>query len=201
MANTSIYTAFERLWQHVVAALGNKADVNHTHTEIVSSPWTMDEDSGCYYRIVDGGMPYEQEQEIEWLNPPMSDVYSYDTTTQVTTGEYRTAERYGGKPVYTCIIDTGASVSSSTTTKEFISEEFRGVPILIRDEGFAINQTGLEGRHITYMESPSVYWSVHAERDTSNDKCVKIFEKSHYARTGWKTYIQIWYTYETPFNI
>ena len=37
---------------------------------------------GCYYRTVDG--------VIEWLNPPM-----------VVGPEYRTTERYQGKPVYT----------------------------------------------------------------------------------------------------
>ena len=31
MANTSILAAFERMWQHVVAVVGNKADVTHTH--------------------------------------------------------------------------------------------------------------------------------------------------------------------------
>lgn len=31
MANTSILSAFERMWQHVVAALGNKADIGHDH--------------------------------------------------------------------------------------------------------------------------------------------------------------------------
>lgn len=34
MANTSIYAAFERMWQHVVAALGNKSDVNHNHDDV-----------------------------------------------------------------------------------------------------------------------------------------------------------------------
>ena len=31
MANTSLLSAFERMWQHVVAALGNKSDADHTH--------------------------------------------------------------------------------------------------------------------------------------------------------------------------
>lgn len=34
MANTSIYAAFERMWQHIVAALGDKSNVNHTHNEL-----------------------------------------------------------------------------------------------------------------------------------------------------------------------
>jgi uncharacterized membrane protein len=29
MANTSIYNAFERMWLHIVAAIGTKADKTH----------------------------------------------------------------------------------------------------------------------------------------------------------------------------
>lgn len=31
MANTSILAAFERMWQHVLALVGNKANIDHTH--------------------------------------------------------------------------------------------------------------------------------------------------------------------------
>ena len=31
MANNSIFAAFERMWQHITIALGNKSDVSHTH--------------------------------------------------------------------------------------------------------------------------------------------------------------------------
>ena len=37
MANTSILAAFERMWQHVVAALGNKADTGHGHNVVSTS--------------------------------------------------------------------------------------------------------------------------------------------------------------------
>lgn len=33
MTNTSILAAFERFWQHVVALVGTKSDVNHTHDD------------------------------------------------------------------------------------------------------------------------------------------------------------------------
>ena len=33
MANASILAAFERFWLHVVAALGEKADANHSHDD------------------------------------------------------------------------------------------------------------------------------------------------------------------------
>lgn len=34
MANTSILAAFERMWQHVAAALGNKSDISHNHNDL-----------------------------------------------------------------------------------------------------------------------------------------------------------------------
>lgn len=34
MANPSIYAAFERLWQHVVALVGGKANAEHTHDDM-----------------------------------------------------------------------------------------------------------------------------------------------------------------------
>ena len=34
MANASIYAAFERMWQHIVAAIGNKSDISHNHDDM-----------------------------------------------------------------------------------------------------------------------------------------------------------------------
>lgn len=37
MANPSILAAFERMWQHTIAKIGQKADVDHGHTVIVET--------------------------------------------------------------------------------------------------------------------------------------------------------------------
>lgn len=50
---------------------------------------------GCYYRMVDG--------EREWLNPPM----------EIET-EYRTTERYLGKPVFARVLDFGPLPNNSS---------------------------------------------------------------------------------------
>lgn len=42
MANTSILAAFERMWQHVVAATSGKSDINHTHDDIYYTEAEMD---------------------------------------------------------------------------------------------------------------------------------------------------------------
>ena len=34
MANSSIYAAFERMWQHIVALVGTKAESNHDHDDM-----------------------------------------------------------------------------------------------------------------------------------------------------------------------
>ena len=47
---------------------------------------------GCYYRIVDS--------ETEWLNPPL-----------LPGIEYRTTERYNGKPVYVKMVDIGTAAT------------------------------------------------------------------------------------------
>ena len=49
MANQSILAAFERMWHHIVAALGNKSDVDHSHSEFYlkeDHDWEQIYDSG-----------------------------------------------------------------------------------------------------------------------------------------------------------
>ena len=61
MTNTSILAAFERMWQHVVAALGNKADIDHTHESDGSSIYVQaneptDAQSGALWVDTDADM-------------------------------------------------------------------------------------------------------------------------------------------------
>ena len=59
---------------------------------------------GCYYRMVDG--------VVEWFNPPMQ-VGGIDADGN-PINEYRTTERYLGKPVYTKAVDCGAWANGKT---------------------------------------------------------------------------------------
>lgn len=61
---------------------------------------------GCYYRMVDG--------VVEWFNPPMQ-VGGIDADGN-PINEYRTTERYLGKPVYTKLVDCGPMPSGTTKT-------------------------------------------------------------------------------------
>lgn len=64
------------------------AEIERINAEIETVKSKLDVESdgyaGCYYRIIDG--------ETEWINPPM-----------LNEVEYRTTERYLGKPVYTLV--------------------------------------------------------------------------------------------------
>lgn len=198
MANTSIYAAFERLWQHVVAVLGKKADTSYVDTRLAvinPSPWTLDKVTGCFYRRINEG----NSHDIEWLNPPLDTAYAsaVDGEYMNIFGEYRTAERIGGVPVYTCVLNTGRGVSANNkdTLKNYISDEFRQEPKVIRTQAFAIEQSG-EFRPLPYDESGSMYWKVHVERDSNNNKKLKVFENSYYNRNSWNVFVQVWYTYD-----
>lgn len=36
MANTSLLSAFERMWQHIITIVNSKADKSHEHTDTLS---------------------------------------------------------------------------------------------------------------------------------------------------------------------
>lgn len=43
MINNSIFRAFERMWQHILSALGNKADIYHSHDDMYYTETEIDE--------------------------------------------------------------------------------------------------------------------------------------------------------------
>lgn len=49
MANQSILAAFERLWQHTVAMLGNKSDVSHNHDEEYYTKFEIDDETSAIW--------------------------------------------------------------------------------------------------------------------------------------------------------
>ena len=67
-------------------------------------PDMVQESDGCYYRLVDDGSAWPA---IEWITPPMH-----------PNVEYRTAERWKGKPVYCKVFEIGsADIPSSSGSK------------------------------------------------------------------------------------
>lgn len=100
-ANDNLYWA--RTGDGVIApAASNWREVYDTAnkpaaSEVGAAPAIESTDNrGCYYRIVDS--------YTEWINPPM-----------VIGVEYRTTERFLGKPVYTKMVDCGGAEDEKTT--------------------------------------------------------------------------------------
>lgn len=63
---------------------------------------------GCYYRTVDG--------VVEWLNPPM-----------VVGHEYRTTERFNGKPVYAKALTVGSLAANTLSVAASFAKEAENV--------------------------------------------------------------------------
>ena len=80
---------------------------------------------GCYYRMVDG--------VVEWINPPMS-----------LGVEYRTTERYTGKPVYIKLVDFG-SLPNHTFKTVYITESEKTIPIWFEGKLDTHNQVMRDG--------------------------------------------------------
>lgn len=53
MANPSIFAAFERMWQHVVSALGHKAEINHDHNDTYYTEAEIDEQLSSVNAAID----------------------------------------------------------------------------------------------------------------------------------------------------
>ena len=109
---------------------------------------------------------------VEWVNPPM-----------IVGVEYRTTERWQGKPVYTALVDCGTCVSPSkeTTTELTCRQIIRHCGTVSGHSMPAINAT---------MDNA---WSAWAMVTNSNDR-VRI---TVYSGTGMATeraYVQVWYT-------
>lgn len=106
------------LWNYTYLDVytGNRPDVYIKQT--MTSPyqgWHQCEITRCFYDARGGWQPWE------WVNPPML----LDT-------EYRTTERYQGKPVYTKTVDCGSCPASGYKDIEYGTA---GIVLPIRCEG------------------------------------------------------------------
>ena len=96
---------------------------------------------GCYYRTVNG--------VTEWLNPPLQ-----------LNVEYRTTERYLGKPVYVRMINAGTFPSSGYKS---VTISLDNLQQIIRATGSLNNSTripwGYDGSHLQeiYLEKTKIF--------------------------------------------
>ena len=112
---------------------------------------------GCYYRTVDGA--------VEWLNPPM-----------VVGTEYRTTERFMGKPVYVKLVDFGAGANNT----EKSVEHGASTAIVIDYGGYAKSGNS----------ALSVPWMSHSTLSVSNTVIVMTADANY---SGYNVYVWIKY--------
>ena len=106
------------LWNYTYlkVGVGNRPDVYIKQT--ITSPyqvWHQCEVARCFYDTRGGWQPWE------WVNPPM-----------ILGAEYRTTERYQGKPVYVKVVDCGSCPASGY--KDVVYGDV-GIVLPIRCEG------------------------------------------------------------------
>lgn len=78
MANSSIYSAFERMWQHILNALGNKADAVHTHNVVSTS-------ADGFAPKRDGSTTKFLRADGTWAAPPTGSTITVDSSLSSTS--------------------------------------------------------------------------------------------------------------------
>lgn len=112
---------------------------------------------GCYYRTVDGA--------VEWFNPPM-----------LIGVEYRTTERYMGKPVYVKVVDFGPGANKTEKSVEHGASN----ATVIDYGGYAKSGNG----------ALSVPWITHSTLSVSNTVIIMTADANY---SGYSVYVWIKY--------
>lgn len=135
----------------------------------------LDDGNGCFYREVDG--------EVEWINPPM-----------VVGTEYRTTERFAGKPVYTTVTWFKPSGGESSGTYSLTVRPSNGtVDLVLRCSGFT--NTGVAIPYNVHQPESTSYRQVQVNKTSGAIGCTCSWGTTAYsADETW--YIQLWFTKE-----
>lgn len=136
----------------------------------------VDDGTGCFYRMV--------SDEPEWINPPM-----------VVGTEYRTTERFAGKPVYTTI--TTHAPKSTGVSAAYVVPPTGAVDTIIRWGGWTNTGVVLPfAVHDTTVNSHrNVYVTIYNDSGVKKIKCTAtVGQVAVDAAETW--YIQLWYTKE-----
>ena len=142
----------------------------------IAIPYAADEVAQLLIRTLNGAVRirrlYNGVWTEEWVNPPMAE-----------GAEYRTTERWNGKPVFTMLINCGAATNKMTISyPEDVAANITGV---IRYAG------KVGGQVVPAISSNSLSnaWTVHMAVGTTN---AALFCGTSMEGAG--TYLQIWYT-------
>jgi hypothetical protein len=146
--------------------------------ETTNDPVEDSTNPGCYYRMVG--------ENQEWLNPPMSNAIPASTTAPASIPEnceYRTMQRWMGKPVYTALVAFGGISSSGITQKFYYPDGI--IKRVLRIEG-SLN----DGRNIP-LETDSVNGTLGIALGVQGNKIGFTVKSGTYSDR--EAVIQVWY--------
>lgn len=152
MANSSILAAFERMWQHVVAALVNKADINHSHDDVYKKN-EIDSTLNTINTEIDGSI---KDLSVS------GKVVTY-TKNDGTTGTITTQDTVTPKTVWygTCSTAVSTSTKVVTTDSDFTLTEGNILFVTFSNPNTAtsmsLNVNGLGSRPVDNASSTSSY--------------------------------------------
>ena len=110
---------------------------------------------GCYYRMIDG--------VTEWVNPPM-----------MIGIEYRTTERYLGKPVYVKVVNFGNYPTSGTKTVAHKISNVRNIVSCLGTSSLGNSVNGYLYVSVFYADKTNI--NITVTDDVSNNE-VKVMLK------------------------
>jgi len=140
MANTSILAAFERMWQHVVTALSNKSDTNHSHdnaTQVVSGFLSAEDktqlDYGGTSIVTTSGNGAAYTATVDGVSALTSGMklvvipHTVSTTTNPTLNVNGFGAKYIRMPVtYNTSASSGGALNSWLTANKPITLQYDG---------------------------------------------------------------------------
>lgn len=175
MSTLNLPTLNSPMWNYTYLKVdaGNRPDVYIKQT--ITSPygvWHQCEVTRCFYSVRGGWQPWE------WVNPPM----------QLGT-EYRTTERYQGKPVYAQLVNFGYGPNN---TNAHVTKTIENIGGIVRWSG--VMSDGCPFPFDNHMYSPSHVVNGIVYK-TSNNLHVDLYANEDKSTTT--MYIFVFYTKTT----
>lgn len=131
----------------------------------------VDDGTGCFYRMVG--------EEQEWINPPM-----------VVGTEYRTTERFNGKPIYTALVQ---KVVTSYANARVFAPPNGIVDLVLGWNGFT--STGYTLPQVAHDSNAQAHRGVSVHK-TQTGISVTTTAGENVVSLGETWYVQLWYTKE-----
>ena len=93
MPNPSILAAFDRMWQHIIATLSNKADINHTHDEYATNTY-VDENFALKSEIENIDLSAYETKNDAQLKLDAAKAYTDEAVANLSSDSHNHDDRY-----------------------------------------------------------------------------------------------------------